>query len=68
MEPKEMMTVKELSNYICVSETTIRKLIRESQIPFIRILSKILFKKEDVDIWINKMNNHITGREVNNGK
>lgn len=68
MEQKEMMTVRELSNYICVSETTIRKLIRESQIPFIRILSKILFKKEEIDIWLNKMNNQTTGKELNNGK
>jgi excisionase family DNA binding protein len=68
VEQKEMMTVKELSNYICVSETTVRKLIRESQIPFIRILSKILFKKEDIDIWLNKMNNYINGKEANNGK
>ncbi len=68
MEPKEMMTVKELSNYICVSETTIRKLIRESQIPFIRILSKILFKKEDIDEWINKMNNQSSEKEIRDGK
>lgn len=68
MKPKEMMTVKELSNYICVSETTIRKLIRESKIPFIRILSKILFKKEDIDEWINKNNNQSSGKETGYGK
>lgn len=68
MEPKEMMTVKELSNYICVSETTIRKLIRESKIPFIRILSKILFKKEDIDEWINKNNNQSSGKDIWYGK
>ena len=68
MKQKEMMTVKELSSYIYVSETTIRKLIRESKIPFIRILSKILFKKEDIDDWINKNNNQSSGKESNNGE
>lgn len=48
----QMLTVKELSNYLCVSESTIRKMVREYKIPFIRILSKILFDKSKIDFWI----------------
>lgn len=42
---KQMLTVKELAVYFCVSESTIRKMVRESRIPFIKIFSKILFNK-----------------------
>jgi len=48
-----MLTVKELAVYICVSESTIRKMIRESRIPFTKILSKILFNKIEIDNWLN---------------
>ena len=48
----QMLTVKELSNYLCVSESTIRKMVREYKIPFIRIFSKILFDKSKIDFWI----------------
>lgn len=50
---KQMLTVKELAVYFCVSESTIRKMVRESRIPFIRIFSKILFNKSVIDSWIN---------------
>lgn len=50
---KQMLTVKELAVYFCVSESTIRKMVRESRIPFIKIFSKILFNKSVIDNWIN---------------
>ena len=49
---KQMLTVKELADYLCVSESTIRKMVRESRIPFIKIISKILFNKSVIDNWI----------------
>lgn len=58
---KQMLTVKELAVYFCVSESTIRKMVRESRIPFIRIFSKILFNKSVIDNWINS--NQVNSRE-----
>ena len=49
---KQMLTVRELADYLCVSESTIRKMVRESRIPFIKIISKILFNKSVIDNWI----------------
>ncbi|MDD2518716.1 MAG: helix-turn-helix domain-containing protein [Bacilli bacterium] len=49
---KQMLTVRELAGYLCVSESTIRKMVRESRIPFIKIISKILFNKSVIDSWI----------------
>ena len=50
---KQMLTVKELAVYLCVSESTIRKMVRESRIPFVKIFSKILFNQNEIDIWIS---------------
>ena len=49
---KRMLTVKELAVYLCVSESTVRKMVRESRIPFTKILSKILFNKSIIDSWL----------------
>lgn len=51
-ENNQMMTVKELADYVCISESTVRKLVRESKIPFVKVLSKILFNKKKVDNWL----------------
>lgn len=58
-EINQMLTVKELAKYIYVSESTIRKLVRESKIPFIRIFSKILFDKRKIELWIESNQNTI---------
>jgi excisionase family DNA binding protein len=48
-----VFNVRELAKYLSVSESTIRKLIREKKIPHFRIYSKILFDKEQVDKWLS---------------
>jgi excisionase family DNA binding protein len=49
---KILFTVKEASKYLNCSESSMRKLIKEKQIPYFRIQSKILFNKETIDNWI----------------
>lgn len=56
---RNVFNVKEVAEYLSVSESTIRKLIREKEIPYFRIFSKILFDKEIIDNWIN--NKQING-------
>lgn len=53
-----VFNVKEVTKYLSVSESTVRKLVREKKIPYFRILSKILFDKEQIDNWIS--NNQIS--------
>lgn len=53
-----ILNVKEVTKYLSVSESTIRKLVREKKIPHFRILSKILFDKELIDKWVS--NNQIS--------
>lgn len=46
------MTVKETASYIGLHTDTIYDLVRENQIPHIRLGRKILFTKEALDAWI----------------
>lgn len=58
---RKVLNVKELKDYLSVSESTIRKLVRENKIPYFRIAAKILFDQEKIDLWIeNQQNNSLT--------
>ena len=54
METKVIFTVKEVSEYLRVSESCIRKAIRENKIPYFRVMSKILFDKSAIDKLITE--------------
>lgn len=61
-----VFNVKEVAKYLSVSESTIRKIIREKKIPHYRIYSKILFDKEIVDEWLknNLFDNYVEKRQL----
>lgn len=49
---EETFDVKELTRYLRCSDSTVRKLIKNREIPNFRIANRIYFKKELIDIWI----------------
>ncbi len=49
----QVFTVKELANYLQCSVSSIRNLVRNREIPFFRVGSKLNFNKEAIDKWIN---------------
>lgn len=49
------MTVKEAAEYLGLSNDTIYKLCREKGIAHLRVGSRILFKRERLDEWIDEM-------------
>jgi len=49
---KEIMTVKQVAEYLQMDEHTIYKLARSGQIPSIKIAGQWRFKKEVIDKWI----------------
>lgn len=52
---KELMNMKELSNYLGMSIPYIRKLVRELKIPHYRIgTTDIRFDKNEINAWIDK--------------
>jgi len=54
MEEKEIMTVKQVSEYLQMDEHTVYKLARSGQIPSLKIAGQWRFKKEIIDQWISK--------------
>lgn len=55
----EVMNVKEVAEYLKCSESSIRNLVRDKQIPNFRIGSKLNFNRETIDRWVN-------GQEIRN--
>lgn len=49
-----MLDIKQLSEYLNISVSLIRKLIRKKEIPFNRIGVKLLFSKNEIDKWLNE--------------
>ncbi len=47
-----MFTVKELANYLKVSETTIYRLTRYKKINFVKIGGQIRFRKKDIAVYL----------------
>jgi excisionase family DNA binding protein len=54
MEEKEIMTVKQMAEYLQMDEHTVYKLARSGQIPSIKIAGQWRFKKEVIDKWISQ--------------
>ncbi|MDL1971313.1 MAG: helix-turn-helix domain-containing protein [Candidatus Desulfofervidaceae bacterium] len=51
---KEIMTVKQVAEYLQMNEHTIYKLARSGQIPAIKIAGQWRFKKDVIDKWISE--------------
>ena len=60
----EVFDVKELTRYLRCSDSTVRKLIKNKEIPNFRIANRIYFKKALIDMWIQ--NQWLKSREVMN--
>lgn len=54
-----MLDVIQLSRYLNVSISLIRKLVRKREIPFNRIGVKLLFSKSEIDNWLKENQNNI---------
>jgi excisionase family DNA binding protein len=45
-------TKKELEEYLHVSHGTIDKIMKTKQVAFIKVGKKVLFRKTDIDAWL----------------
>jgi excisionase family DNA binding protein len=52
MKEKEIMTVKQVAEYLQMDEHTIYKLSRSGKIPALKIAGQWRYKKEVIDKWI----------------
>jgi len=49
-----MFDIKEVAEYLNVSISLIRKLVRKNDIPYNRIGVKLLFNKNAIDKWLEE--------------
>lgn len=54
MEEKEIMTVKQVAEYLQMDEHTVYRLARSGQIPSVKIAGQWRFKKDVIDKWISE--------------
>ena len=48
----EVLTVKEVANYLNCSTSVVRKLVLNKKIPFYRVGTRILFRKIAIENWV----------------
>ncbi|WP_219835358.1 helix-turn-helix domain-containing protein [Paenibacillus sp. R14(2021)] len=53
-QKRSVFSVIELSNYLGVSTDCIYTMVREKQVPHVRIRRRILFHKDEIDLWIQE--------------
>lgn len=51
--PDDILTIKQLSEYLMVSEKTIYRMLEKNNLPGIRVGGQWRFRKRDIDAWID---------------
>ena len=51
---KEIYDIQDLSSYLKISVSEIRKLVREKRIPYFRIGNRLRFDIKNINIWIEE--------------
>ncbi len=54
MNESIMYDINELASILNVSAIFIRKLMRAKEIPYLKIGAKLLFEKNEIDMWLDK--------------
>lgn len=49
----EILNIKELSEYLKISNSTIRRMISNKKIPYFQLSNQYFFNKEIINNWIN---------------
>jgi len=48
----ELLTREQVMRYLQISHGTLNKLMRQKAFPYIKLERKVLFKKADIDAWL----------------
>jgi excisionase family DNA binding protein len=49
---KELLTKAEVMAFLRISKRTLDKLMRRRAIPFFKLERKVLFRRQDIDNWL----------------
>ena len=52
MEANRFLNVQELKDYIHVSESFVYKKVSKNQIPYIKLGTRTLFERNQIDTWV----------------
>lgn len=52
MEEKRFLNVQELTEYIHMSESYVYKKVSQNQIPHIKLGTRTLFERNQIDAWV----------------
>ena len=55
-EKATMLTTHELSQWLRVKESTIRKWVCYNRIPYLKVGRLVVFQKEDIQLWLARNN------------
>ena len=64
-QPREILTIDEISEYLRISKSTAYKLVREGQIPSQKVGRHWRFRKEAIDRWLDQRGADGTIEELN---
>ena len=63
MADDEILTVKELAEYLKIAEKTAYRFVSEGKIPAFKVGSAWRFKKDAIDAWIKSQNTMNKGKK-----
>lgn len=63
MPNDDIMTVKELADYLKIAEKTAYRFASEGKVPGFKVGSAWRFKKEEIDAWIRRQSEENTAQE-----
>ena len=49
----DYITTEELASYLRIKSRKVYDLVSKNQIPFTKVMGKLLFSKKEVDEWLN---------------
>ncbi|NCC90541.1 MAG: DNA-binding protein [Spirochaetia bacterium] len=57
----DYMNVPDTAKYLDISETHLRRLVRERQIPFVYLGRRVIFPKQTLDEWMEEQAKAVAG-------
>jgi excisionase family DNA binding protein len=52
MKKEDLMTRRDVMEYLRISHQTLHKLMKQRAFPFIKLEKKVLFRKQDIDAFL----------------
>jgi len=59
---KEVLTVKQVAEFLQMDERTIYKLAKQGDIPSFKVSNQWRFLKKDIESWVEQKKSEVTGK------